>query len=63
MSAAALLTWTLDDELEALARGELTECLVCGGRVEAQGSSVRCETCGSALHAAEEPSRGELSLV
>jgi hypothetical protein len=58
-----LLTWTLDDELEALARGDVTECLVCGGHLEAEDSCVRCEACGSVLAAPEASSRGELSLV
>ena len=46
---AAVLTRTLDEELEALLAGESGECLVCGEPVEAEDEHVDCPACGSRL--------------
>jgi Zn finger protein HypA/HybF involved in hydrogenase expression len=48
-----MLTLTLDEELAALFRGDLVECLVCGGDVEAEGERIGCPTCGSVLERRE----------
>lgn len=53
---AAVLTRTLDQELEALLAGETGECLVCGEPVELEGGRVECGACGSLL----EPAPGRV---
>jgi hypothetical protein len=49
----AVLTRNLDEELLALLRGEVAECLVCGEEVEVRDEGGRqraeCPTCGSVL--------------
>ncbi len=42
---------TLDQELQALARGASMECLVCGEFVLERGHSLACPECGSVLRA------------
>ncbi len=42
---------TLEQELEALARGVSMECLVCGEFLLTRGRSRACPECGSALRA------------
>ena len=49
----AVLTRNLDEELLALLRGEVAECLVCGEEVEVLDEGgrerVECPGCGSVL--------------
>jgi hypothetical protein len=60
----AVLTRTLDAELEALLAGESTECLVCGEEVEVLGGRVECAACGSVLERPPpEVIEGQLALV
>ncbi len=59
----AVLTRTLDDELEALLAGETGECLVCGERVEAEDGRVECGACGSMLERPPPEIEGQLALV
>ncbi len=54
----AVLTRTLDEELEALLAGETGECLVCGEPVELEGGRVECGACGSVLEPAPGRVRG-----
>jgi predicted RNA-binding Zn-ribbon protein involved in translation (DUF1610 family) len=42
---------TLEQELQALARGVSLECIVCGEFVLARGRSRACPECGSVLRA------------
>jgi hypothetical protein len=58
-----LLTWTLEDELEALLAGEADECLVCGERVEPDAGMLRCRACGSSLSPAGSPGGIQLTLA
>jgi hypothetical protein len=49
---------TLEQELQALARGVSLECLVCGEFVLRRGGALACPECGSVLctaGAAAEP--------
>ena len=59
MTAATLLIWTLEDELEALLGGEADDCLVCGEAVQAAEDVVACAACGSVLspEGGEQPSQ------
>jgi hypothetical protein len=59
----AVLTRTLEEELEALLAGELGECLVCGEPVEVERGRVECQACGSVLEPVRRPSPGQLSLL
>ena len=43
---------TLDQELQALARGVSLECLVCGEFVLRTGRTISCPECGSHLRGA-----------
>jgi len=52
---------TLDQELQALARGVSLECLVCGEFVLRRGGAISCAECGTAIHPPEE-ARLQLSL-
>ena len=52
--SAAVLTRTLDAELQALVAGEAAECLVCGEDVELGRSGVECPACGTVVRS-EEP--------
>ena len=45
---------TLEQELNALARGVSLECLVCGEFVLHEGASIRCSECGAVLRGALE---------
>ena len=45
---------TLDQELQALARGASMECLVCGEFVLQKGESLACPECGSVLRAGRD---------
>lgn len=46
---SAVLTLTLDDELDALFHGEATACLVCDEPVEPESGRVECRACGSVV--------------
>ena len=45
---------TLEQELNALARGASLECLVCGEFVLRSGRTISCPECGSHLRAESE---------
>ena len=60
MSAVVPLHRTLEQELQALARGVSLECLVCGEFLLRRGRSLACPECGSALRA--EGDSGALQL-
>ena len=51
---------TLEQELNALARGVSLECLVCGEFVLHEGASIRCPECGAALRGALESTGTQL---
>ena len=51
---------TLEQELNALARGASLECLVCGEFVLHEGASIRCPECGAALRGALESTGTQL---
>ena len=51
MSAIVPLHRTLQQELQALARGVSLECLVCGEFIVVRGRSRACPECGSVLRA------------
>lgn len=63
MTAATLLIWTLEDELEALLGGEADDCLVCGEPVQTAKGLVACAACGSVLGAEGGEPPGQLALV
>ena len=60
---SAVLTRTLDEELEALLAGESCECLACGEPVEVVSGRVECAGCGSVLGPASRPKEGQLALL
>ena len=51
MSGVVPLHRTLEQALQALARGVSLECIVCGEFVLARGRSRACPECGSVLRA------------
>ena len=51
MSGVVSLHRTLEQELQALARGISLECLVCGEFIVVRGPSRACPECGSVLRA------------
>jgi predicted RNA-binding Zn-ribbon protein involved in translation (DUF1610 family) len=51
VSGVVSLHRTLEQELQALARGVSLECIVCGEFVLARGRSRACPECGSVLRA------------
>ncbi len=51
MSEVVSLHRTLEQALQALARGVSLECIVCGEFVLARGRSRACPECGSVLRA------------
>ena len=57
----AVLTRTLDEELQALVAGESDECPACGDAVARRGDAVVCAACGSRLEGGAE-SQLQLSL-
>ena len=59
----AVLTRTLDEELEALLAGETGECLVCGEPVEVEGERAECLSCGVVFEPAPRPGPGQLALL
>ena len=61
MSVRPLYT-TLDQELQALARGVSLECLVCGEFVLRSGRSLSCPECGSHLRDAAETEAARLQF-
>ena len=61
--SVAVLTRTLDEELEALLAGETGECLVCGEHVEVEDGRVECEACGSVLERRPGLIEGQLALI
>lgn len=50
---AAVLTRTLDEELQALVAGESDECPACGEAVVRRSDGVECRVCGSRLGGGE----------
>ena len=59
----AVLTRTLDEELEALLAGETGECLVCGEDVDVEGKRAECPCCGSVLELLPGAGPDQLALV
>jgi hypothetical protein len=59
----AVLTRTLDEELDALLTGEGRECLVCGDPIEVEGGRVECSACGSVLERPPTAAEEQLALV
>jgi hypothetical protein len=59
----ALLTRTLDEELAAIARGDVVECLVCGELIDPQEDRAECHACGSVLERRREPGPDQLALL
>jgi predicted RNA-binding Zn-ribbon protein involved in translation (DUF1610 family) len=53
---------TLEQELQALARGVSLECLVCGEFVLRRGGSLACPECGSVLRDAADSARTQLQF-
>jgi len=53
---------TLDQELQALARGVSLECLVCGEFVLRRARTISCPECGSHLRAAADSAEGGLQF-
>ena len=51
---------TLEQELQALARGVSFECLVCGEFVLRTARQISCPECGSHLRGAVESAEGGL---
>ena len=51
---------TLEQELNALARGISLECLVCGEFVLHEGASIRCPECGAVVRGALEATGTQL---
>ena len=56
---------TLEQELQALARGVSFECLVCGEFVLRSGRTISCPECGSHLRGGEaaEARRSDVAAV
>ena len=63
MTAAALLTWTLEDELEALLAGEADDCLACGERAQVENGRIHCPGCGSVVAPGEPEHPGQPTLA
>jgi len=53
---------TLDQELQALARGVSLECLVCGEFVLRTGQTISCPECSSHLRAEAVSAEGGLQF-
>jgi Zn finger protein HypA/HybF involved in hydrogenase expression len=53
---------TLDQELQALARGISLECLVCGEFVLRTGRTISCPECSSHLRAEAASAEGGLQF-
>ena len=53
---------TLDQELQALARGVSLECLVCGEFVLRSGPTISCPECGTHLRRAVESEKTGLQF-
>jgi Zn finger protein HypA/HybF involved in hydrogenase expression len=51
---------TLEQELQALARGISLECLVCGEFVLRSGRTISCPECGSHLRGAVDSEQARL---
>ena len=62
MSQVVPLNRTLEQELQALARGVSLECLVCGEFVLRRGHALTCPECGSVLRDALETGQTQLHL-
>jgi len=58
--AVASFHRTLEQELNALARGVSLECLVCGEFVLHDGASIPCPECGAVLRGALESTATQL---
>ena len=54
---------SLDEELAALFRGEIVECLACGEPVEAEEGRVECAACGTRFETAPVLIEGQLELL
>lgn len=53
---------SLEQELEALARGASLECLVCGEFVLRRGNELHCPECGACVRSVERAARGREQL-
>ncbi len=53
---------TLEQELQALARGVSLECLVCGEFVLRRGGALACPECGSVLGAGLDSAGSQLEF-
>jgi predicted RNA-binding Zn-ribbon protein involved in translation (DUF1610 family) len=62
VTAVVPLHRTLEQELQALARGVSLECLVCGEFVLRRGPSLACPECGSVLRAEADSASLPLQL-
>jgi hypothetical protein len=54
---------SLDEALAALFRGDVVECLVCGGSVEVNDGRVECGFCGTLVEPAPVAIAGQLELL
>jgi predicted RNA-binding Zn-ribbon protein involved in translation (DUF1610 family) len=63
MSAVVSLHRTLEQELQALARGVSLECLVCGEFLLRRGRSLACPECGSVVRAEGDSAVVQLESV
>ena len=55
---------SLDEQLRALIRGELFDCLVCGAAVDgADDGRIACAACGSVLEPEPRQIEGQLALI
>jgi len=62
MATLVPLHRTLEQELQALARGVSMECLVCGEFLLRKGPSLACPECGSVLRGAGEEAGAQLEF-
>ena len=62
VSEVSHLHRTLDQELQALARGASMACLVCGEFVLEKGDALACPECGSVLRGGLEAAGTQLEL-
>jgi hypothetical protein len=54
---------SLDEELGALFRGEIVECLVCGEPVDVEDNRAECRSCGTLVEPAPVVIEGQLELL
>ena len=60
--SVAVLTRTLDEELQALLFGEDDACPVCGEQADVRKGRVECSSCGSVLEEVSPP-EGQLAFA